>query len=83
MNKALNAVVAEDMQSIITSKFCEEEQGHDKELKSENFIPVELYLKLMEGVEQKYGEELQVQAVQEIKEAQQAANPPEEQETED
>ena len=39
LQKALNGVVSEDQTTIISSKWCELEQGHDKELRSELFIP--------------------------------------------
>ncbi len=58
LSTALNAVVEEGGDTIVSSKYCPLEQGHDKELRSENHIPSSLYLQLVHQLEEAYGEEL-------------------------
>ena len=68
VQKALNGVLSEDQTTIISSKWCELEQGHDKELKSENFIPGKLYRDLIKKAEEIYGEGLEIEALGDLKE---------------
>lgn len=63
LETALNPVISEDKASVISSKECEQEPGHDKELKSQHFIPLELFKEVVEKAELKYGEALKIAAL--------------------
>ena len=67
LEKAFNPVVSEDHTCIISSKECVQEQGHSKELKSEYFIPQELFIEMVKKIEEKYGESLDIQGLGELK----------------
>ena len=67
LETALNPVISEDKANIISSKECEVEPGHEKELKSQHFIPLEIFREVVEKAEQKYGEELKIAALEELK----------------
>ena len=74
LQKALNGVVSEDKQSVISSKFCELEQGHPKEDKAELFIPRDLYTQFVQNAAQRFGDSLLVPACEEIDQAIAAEN---------